>query len=98
MESAEESLLPRSADDEADLPSLDCAELPPRPFALCCCAEPSNAFCSKEIVFLRPRFVVPGTFGPTIDDVYLMISVSGGRRTPNNDDGSLKEGHGQGIS
>lgn len=37
---------------------------------------------SKEIVFLRPRFVVPGILGPIIDDVYFMISVSGGSRTP----------------
>lgn len=37
---------------------------------------------SREMVFLRPRFVVPGTLGPTMDDVYLMISVSGGSRTP----------------
>lgn len=37
---------------------------------------------SKEIVFLRPLLVVPGTFGPMIDEVYLMISVSGGSRTP----------------
>lgn len=49
----------------------------------------NNGFGSNEMVFLRPRFVVPGIFGPTIDDVYLMISVSGGRRTPSNDDGSL---------
>lgn len=33
---------------------------------------------------------MPGIFGPTIDDVYLMISVSGGKRTPSRDDGSLK--------
>jgi len=26
--------------------------------------------------------VVPGILGPTMDDVYLIISVSGGRRTP----------------
>lgn len=37
---------------------------------------------SKDMVFLRPRFVVPGILGPTIDEVYLMISVSGGKRTP----------------
>lgn len=37
---------------------------------------------SKDIVFLRPRLVVPGIFGPTIDEVYLMISVSGGSLTP----------------
>lgn len=37
---------------------------------------------SREMVFLRPRFVVPGTLGPTMDEVYLMISVSGGSRTP----------------
>lgn len=37
---------------------------------------------SSEMVFFRPRFVLPGTFGPTIEDVYFMISVSGGRRTP----------------
>ena len=35
---------------------------------------------SREIVFLRPRLVVPGTFGPVDDEVYLMISVSDGRR------------------
>lgn len=34
------------------------------------------------MVFFLPRFVVPGILGPTMDDVYLMISVSGGRRTP----------------
>lgn len=39
---------------------------------------------SKDIVFFLPRFVVPGTFGPTMLDVYLIISVSGGRRTPPN--------------
>lgn len=54
-------------------------------------AIPANSgFGSNEIVFFRPRFVVPGIFGPTIDDVYLMISVSGGNRTPNRDDGSLE--------
>lgn len=37
---------------------------------------------SREIVFLRPLLVVPGILGPTMDDVYLIISVSGGRRTP----------------
>ena len=35
---------------------------------------------SSEMVFLRPRFVVPGTLGPVDDDVYLMISVSEGSR------------------
>lgn len=39
---------------------------------------------SKDMVFFLPRFVVPGTFGPTMLDVYLIISVSGGRRTPPN--------------
>jgi hypothetical protein len=37
---------------------------------------------SREMVFLRPLLVVPGILGPTMDDVYLIISVSGGRRTP----------------
>lgn len=37
---------------------------------------------SNEIVFLRPLFVVPGILGPTIEDVYLIISVSGGNLTP----------------
>lgn len=37
---------------------------------------------SSEIVFFLPRFVVPGTFGPIIDEVYFIISVSGGNRTP----------------
>lgn len=32
--------------------------------------------------------MVPGIFGPTIEEVYLMISVSGGRRTPKNEDES----------
>lgn len=50
----------------------------------------NNGFGSSEIVFLRPRFVVPGILGPTMDEVYLMISVSGGKRTPNNEDGSLQ--------
>lgn len=50
----------------------------------------SSGFGSNEIVFFRPRLVVPGIFGPTIDEVYLMISVSGGKRTPNSDDGSLR--------
>lgn len=46
---------------------------------------------SRDIVFLRPRFVVPGTLGPTIDDVYLIISVSGGSLTPPSTEfGSLK--------
>ena len=35
---------------------------------------------SSEMVFLRPRLVVPGTLGPVDDDVYLMISVSEGSR------------------
>lgn len=35
--------------------------------------------------------MVPGTLGPTIDEVYLIISVSGGRRTPPSIElGSLK--------
>lgn len=51
---------------------------------------PSNAFCSNDMVFLRPRFVVPGTFGPTIDEVYFIISVSGGNLTPSKDDVSLE--------
>lgn len=54
------------------------------------CNVANKGFGSNEIVFFRPRFVVPGIFGPTIDDVYLIISVSGGKRTPSNDDGSLK--------
>lgn len=37
---------------------------------------------SKDMVFLRPLLVVPGTLGPTIDDVYFIISVSGGNLTP----------------
>lgn len=37
---------------------------------------------SNEMVFFLPRFVVPGILGPTMDDVYLMISVSGGNLTP----------------
>lgn len=37
---------------------------------------------SNEMVFFRPRLVVPGTLGPIIDEVYLIISVSGGSRTP----------------
>lgn len=37
---------------------------------------------SKEMVFLRPLFVVPGILGPTIEEVYLIISVSGGNLTP----------------
>lgn len=37
---------------------------------------------SRDIVFFLPRFVVPGTLGPTMLEVYLMISVSGGSRTP----------------
>lgn len=41
------------------------------------------------MVFLRPRFVVPGILGPTIDEVYFIISVSGGSRTPSIEDGSL---------
>ncbi len=35
---------------------------------------------SSEMVFLRPRLDVPGTLGPVDEDVYLMISVSEGRR------------------
>ena len=35
---------------------------------------------SREIVFLRPLLVVPGTLGPVEDEVYLMISVSIGKR------------------
>lgn len=35
---------------------------------------------SKDIVFFRPRFVVPGTLGPVAEDVYLIISVSDGSR------------------
>lgn len=47
---------------------------------------------SNEIVFFLPRFVVPGTLGPIILEVYLMISVSGGSRTPPRIlDGSLKK-------
>lgn len=34
------------------------------------------------MVFLRPLFVVPGILGPTIEEVYLIISVSGGNLTP----------------
>lgn len=41
------------------------------------------------MVFLRPRDVLPGILGPTMEDVYLMISVSGGNRTPNNEGCSL---------
>jgi len=37
---------------------------------------------SREMVFFLPLLVVPGILGPTMDEVYLMISVSGGRRTP----------------
>lgn len=37
---------------------------------------------SRDMVFLRPRLVVPGIFGPTMLDVYLIISVSGGSLTP----------------
>lgn len=37
---------------------------------------------SSEIVFFLPRFVVPGTFGPIMEEVYFIISVSGGNRTP----------------
>ncbi len=42
---------------------------------------------SKEMVFLRPRLVVPGTFGPVDDDVYLINSVSDGRRSDSNMEG-----------
>lgn len=56
----------------------------------------SSGFGSNEIVFFRPRLVVPGILGPTIDEVYLMISVSGGKRTPNRDDGSLRRPDGAG--
>lgn len=55
------------------------------------CNVAKSGFGSSEIVFFLPRLVVPGFFGPTIDDVYFMISVSGGNRTPSNDDGSLKQ-------
>lgn len=51
----------------------------------CCCSW----FCSSDMVFLRPREVVPGILGPTMDEVYLMISVSGGKRTPSNEGWSL---------
>lgn len=60
--------------------------------ALSPCNVANSGFGSNDMVFLRPRFVVPGIFGPTIDDVYLMISVSGGKRTPRRDDGSLQVG------
>lgn len=53
------------------------------------CKVAKSGFGSSDIVFFLPRLVVPGFFGPTIDDVYLIISVSGGKRTPSNDDGSL---------
>lgn len=46
---------------------------------------------SSDMVFFRPLFVVPGILGPTIDEVYLIISVSGGKRTPPSIElGSLK--------
>lgn len=58
--------------------------LPPK---LAACIPPPAATTdtqggSREMVFFRPRLVVPGIFGPTMEEVYLMISVSGGRRTP----------------
>ena len=34
------------------------------------------------MVFLRPRFVVPGTLGPLMDEVCLIISVPSGSRRP----------------
>lgn len=62
------------------------AALKPKP-----CNPAKNGLGSNDIVFLRPRLVVPGTFGPTIDDVYFIISVSGGKRTPRREDGSLQK-------
>lgn len=47
----------------------------------------SMAVWSKEMVFFRPRFVVPGTFGPVELDVYLMISVSEGSFSESNIEG-----------
>lgn len=44
---------------------------------------------SNEMVFLRPRPVPPDALGPTMEEVYLMISVSGGKRTPSSEEGSL---------
>lgn len=44
-------------------------------------ANPPGRLGSSEIVFFRPLLVVPGTLGPVAEDVYLMISVSDGRRS-----------------
>lgn len=52
---------------------------------------------SKEIVFLRPRLVVPGTLGPADEDVYLMISVSEGNLKESSMDG-LKSKAREGIN
>lgn len=38
---------------------------------------------------LFPRPLEPEAFDPTMELVYLMISVSGGNRTPRSEDGSL---------
>jgi hypothetical protein len=35
------------------------------------------------MVFLRPLLVVPGIIGPIIEEVYFIISVSGGSLTRN---------------
>ena len=59
-------------------------EPPPAPAAKSPPAAVAAGDGSSEMVFLRPRLVVPGTFGPVDDDVYLMISVSDGRRSDSN--------------
>lgn len=57
--------------------------------------EDTFVLVSREMVFLRPRFVVPGTFGPVDEDVYLIISVSDGSRNVSSNalDDGLREGH-----
>ena len=44
---------------------------------------------SKDMVFFLPRLVVPGTFGPVEEEVYLMSSVS---------EGSFKESINEGLA
>ena len=55
-------------------------EEPPAAAAVAASTAATAGDGSSEMVFLRPRFVVPGTLGPVEDDVYLMISVSEGSR------------------
>lgn len=51
-----------------------------------CCAYSLDSIRAR----LFPRPPVPEDFGPAIELVYLIISVSGGNRTPSNEDGSLE--------